>query len=158
MVELGVRMQFYDQMRPDGVHSGYVGSVVSEKGFRAVAVPAVGDLLAAASLHLPTKAHPPTVQFNPGIGPFLRVQAVEHHPIPVRDGASPTWWEGIGGPRVTVVLHTTLSWRVDGADSHAQAQLRAFLRGFADAGWDGMFTGDGVLPRIWRELELELCR
>ena len=106
MVDLGVRIQLYQTVGADGVHAGYLGAVVCEEAFRAVAVPAVGDLFAAVSLRMPKSAQAPDVAFTPGVGPFLRVYAVEHYPVPVRAGAAPPWWDSFAEPGVTVVLHT----------------------------------------------------
>ena len=47
--------------------------------------------------------------------------------------------------------HTTLGWPLE-TDGWAGTQLRAFLRGFADAGWAGAFTNNSELLRIWLDL------
>jgi hypothetical protein len=151
MIDLGVRIEFYETMGPDGVHTGYLGAVVCDEAFRAVAVPAAGDLFAAVSLRMPKSAQAPEVQFTPGVGPFLRVHAVEHYPVPVRDGAAPPWWDSFAEPGVTVVLHTTLGWPLE-TDGWAGTQLGAFLRGFADAGWSGAFPSNSELFRIWLDI------
>jgi hypothetical protein len=89
-VRIGFRLEFFESPSHESPR-GFAGGAYCEEAFLAAAVPQAGDLVALSSL-----AGSPGALLSLGpatAGPFLRVDRVEHYPVPVGgDGASPPWW------------------------------------------------------------------
>ncbi|WP_371558723.1 hypothetical protein OG416_39160 (plasmid) [Streptomyces longwoodensis] len=125
MIDLGVRVEFYEQVIEGEPSKGYLGHVDRTEGYRAVAVPAVGERIMAASLRV-TERKP----WVPLPGPDqLVVRFVEHHLVPERDGKVPAWWDSYDEPGATVVVHISLG------TSRGGELLQRMVRQFVADGW-----------------------
>ncbi|MFC9498428.1 hypothetical protein [Streptomyces sp. NPDC056982] len=127
MINMGVRVEFYENVGPVGEASkGYLGALERTEGYRAAAVPQIGTYVMAASLRVvdrETALHLP--------GPVqMPVRSVEHHLVPERDGKVPVWWDSYEEPGPVVVLHASLA-SADGGEL-----LRRMVRQYVADGWE----------------------
>lgn len=139
MIDLGIRIEFYDLAALDTEPRRLLGALCRSSGYRALAVPAIGARLSVSSLRLTTHQDwKPLVR-----GETLRVQDIVHAPVPQRQGQVPPWWEEESPtPSVTVVLRAAL-----GGSTWA---LTPRMRQFADDGWTLEDAADGSdLQRTW---------
>jgi hypothetical protein len=124
MIDLGVRIEFYEHAFEGEPPQGLLGKVERPDGYRALAVPAVGDFIMGTSLRLGTREEP-----YPLPGPLeLPVRRVEHYLVPERDGEVPAWWDSYAEPGVTIVLYVSLS--LTGSETR-----RRMVRQFVADGW-----------------------
>ncbi|GLF95237.1 hypothetical protein [Streptomyces yaizuensis] len=100
MTILGVRIEFYEKVGAVGEPpQAMVGALYRDHGFRAAAVPRVGELFSLTSLRVGPREHHAGVDFT-GHGPFLPVRVVEHYPTPMDDdGNAPRGGTGPQSPR-----------------------------------------------------------
>ncbi|MCX4554576.1 hypothetical protein [Streptomyces sp. NBC_01500] len=125
MIDLGVRVEFYEQVIEGEPSRGYLGAIDRTEGYRAVAVPAVGECLMAASLRVADRESAVLLR-----GPAqLVVRFVEHHLVPERDGEVPAWWDSYDEPGATVVVHVSLG------TSRGGELLQRMVRQFVADGW-----------------------
>ncbi|MCX4970822.1 hypothetical protein OHA98_39975 [Streptomyces sp. NBC_00654] len=147
MAIIGVRVEFYEEVGDVGESSqNMLGALYRERGFKAEAVPRVGELFRLSSLRVGSNALPTGFGFTVP-GPFLPVRAVEHSPVPIDDrGNTVQWWDQSAEPLVSVVLYTTRS--------DDPRLFRTMLERFAapDSGWNGVFAQGTELDRLWGEL------
>ncbi|MGW8065898.1 hypothetical protein ACVV2G_27410 [Streptomyces ziwulingensis] len=146
MAIIGVRIEFYEKVGEVGEPSeNMLGALDRDRGFKAAAVPRVGELFRLSSLRVGSDALP--VGFGSTVpGPFLPVRAVEHYPVPIdKEGNPLQWWDQSAEPSAYVVLHTT--------KSDDPLPFRTMLERFAapDSGWDGVFEPGTELDRLWWE-------
>ncbi|MFE0107073.1 hypothetical protein [Streptomyces sp. NPDC059009] len=148
MAILGVRIEFYDKVGTmDEPSEGYLGAIYRDHGFRAAAVPGVGELFSLTSLRVGPREGHVGVEFT-GFGPFLPVRFVEHYPTPIDDdGETPAWWDSSGEPSANVVVHT----RLHGDEVLLRKSLQRFAQ--ADSGWVGSFSYGTDLYSLWNELQ-----
>ncbi|WP_086708928.1 hypothetical protein [Streptomyces antimycoticus] len=126
MVELGVRVEFYEQVIEGEPSKGYLGALERLDGYRAAVVPAVGERLMMASLRVADRE---SAVLLPG-PEQLPVRYVEHHLVPERDGKVPSWWDSYDEPSATIVLHASLG------SSRGGELLRRMVRQFVADGWE----------------------
>ncbi|MEU5902504.1 hypothetical protein [Streptomyces venezuelae] len=147
MAIIGVRIEFYEKVGDVGEPSQIMlGALYRDRGFKAAAVPRVGELFCLSSLRVGSNALPVGFGFT-APGPLLSVRAVEHCPVPIdNEGNTLQWWDGSAEPSANVVLHTTRS--------DDPLHFRTMLERFAapDSGWDGVFEPGTELDRLWWEL------
>lgn len=125
MIDLGVRVEFYEQVIDGEPPRGYLGHVERTEGYRAVAVPAVGERIMAASLRVADRESAVLLR-----GPEqLVVRFVEHQLVPERDGEVPAWWDSDDEPGATVVVHVSLG------TSRGGEFLQRMVRQFVADGW-----------------------
>lgn len=139
MIDLGIRIEFYDLATLDADPRRLLGALCRSSGYRALAVPAIGTRLSVSSLRLTTHQDwKPLVR-----GETLRVQDIVHAPVPQRHGKVPPWWEEASStPSATIVLRAALGG--------ATWTLGPRMRQFADDGWTLEDANDGSdLQRIW---------
>ncbi|MFE3269949.1 hypothetical protein [Streptomyces sp. NPDC059215] len=127
MINLGVRVEFYESVGPVGEPSkGYLGALERTEGYRAAAVPQIGTYLMAASLRVVDRA-----TAHPLPGPErLPVRSVEHHLVPEREGRIPVWWDSYTEPGPVVVVHAALGPTPD------DELLRQMIRQYVADGWE----------------------
>ncbi|MFI8992176.1 hypothetical protein ACIG63_45825 [Streptomyces antimycoticus] len=126
MVDLGVRVEFYEQVIEGEPSRGYLGALDRIDGYRAAVVPAVGDRLMMASLRVADRESAVLLPSSEQ----LPVRFVEHHLVPERDGKVPSWWDSYDQPVVTIVLHASLG------SSPGGEPLRRMVRQFVADGWE----------------------
>lgn len=127
MIDLGVRIEFYEHVFEGEPPKQLLGTVERPDGYRALAVPAVGDLIMGPSLRLGARE---SVAPYPLPGPMqYPVRGVEHFLVPERDGEVPAWWgDAYPEPGVTIVLHVSLG--LTGSE-----RRRHIIRQFVTDGW-----------------------
>lgn len=125
MIDLGVRIEFYEQVIEGEPSKGFLGSIERTEGYRAAAVPAVGTRLMAASLRITDRESAVSL---PGPNQLV-VRFVEHHLVPERDGTVPSWWDSYTEPSATIVVHVSLG------TSRGGELLQRMVRQFVADGW-----------------------
>ncbi|WP_327359858.1 hypothetical protein [Streptomyces sp. NBC_01304] len=128
MIDLGVRVEFYEQAFEGEPSKGFLGVIERSEGYRALAVPAVGERIMASSLRLAAHESETDLPYPLPGGEQLPVRFVEHGLVPERDGKVPAWWEAHPEPSVTIVLHLSLS--LVGSE-----RRRRMIRQFVADGW-----------------------
>ncbi|MBV9024671.1 MAG: hypothetical protein JO362_12970 [Streptomycetaceae bacterium] len=141
MIDLGIRIEFYEHAFEGEPSKGLLGRVERPDGYRALAVPAVGDLIMGPSLRLGARE---SVSPYPLPGPMqLPVRGVEHCLVPERDGEVPAWWDAYTEPGVTIVLHVSLS--LTGSASRCRMIRQFVADGWVCDGPEGSELGEYVL-------------
>ncbi|MGW6412190.1 hypothetical protein ACWF95_34055 [Streptomyces vinaceus] len=107
MIELGVRIEFYETVGSAGEPSkGYLGALYRDDGYRMARVPAVGEYIAAAGLRVADREAAVLLPFTGP--PLLAVREIHHYPVPVREGKVPSYWASYAEPSANVILHVQL--------------------------------------------------
>ncbi|NEB58743.1 hypothetical protein G3I55_10175 [Streptomyces sp. SID6648] len=125
MIDLGVRIEFYEHAFEGEPPRNRLGKAERADGYRALAVPAVGDLIMGTSLRLGARD---SAAPYPLPAMDLPVRRVEHYLVPERRGEVPAWWDAYTEPAVTIVLYVSLS--LVGSESR-----RRMIRQFVEDGW-----------------------
>lgn len=151
MIDLGIRLEFFDPATLDTERRRLLGALCRTSGYMALDVPAIGTRVSVSSLRLTTSnGWQPFV-----LGSTLRVIDVIHEPVPYRQGSIPSWWgEGAREPSATIVLRAALRG--------SSIMLLPRLRQFVGDGWRLESAVEGSeLQRAWhmalREREAGGC-
>jgi hypothetical protein len=126
VIRYAIRVDLYQDAEFGKPPSGYVGSLLSGD-FAGQALPRSGDSISA----LPVGG----AYIGPWTsGPYMRVDRVEHHPVPVDlEGMVVEWWDKYPHPSVHVVINA--EWPAEEADEHALMTV------FEQQGWQNFPAG-----------------
>jgi hypothetical protein len=140
MIELGIRIEFFDPANLDTDRRRLLGALCRPDGYLALAVPAIGSQISVGSLRLTSRD-----ECRPFVlGPTLRVCDVVHQPAPRRQGGVPAWWGDSPQPAATVVLRAALRG--------SSRMLLPQLRQFAADGWTLRDPAEGSdLEQAWQK-------
>ncbi|MER5984269.1 hypothetical protein [Streptomyces sp. NPDC001787] len=147
MIDLGIRIEFFDAATVDVDQRRLLGALCRPNGYLALAVPAIGSRLSASSLRLTSRD-----DFRPFVlGSTLRVCDVVHQPAPRRQGRVPDWWgDSPQEPTATVVLRAALRG--------SSLMLLPQIRQFAADGWSLQDPTEGSeLERAWHKAQQQVA-
>lgn len=147
MIDLGIRIEFFDPATLDTEHRRLLGALCRPEGYLALAVPAIGSRISVSSLRLT-----PQDDWQPFVlGSTLRVCDVVHQPAPRRQGSVPAWWgESPREPTATVVLRAALRG--------SSLMLLPRIRQFAADGWTLEDPAEGSeLQRAWQKARQQVA-
>ncbi|MFI1226125.1 MULTISPECIES: hypothetical protein [unclassified Streptomyces] len=146
MIDMGIRIEFFDPATLGSDHRRLLGALCRQDGYLALGLPAVGSQISVSSLRVT-----PRGDWQPMVlGSTLRVCDVVHQPAPRRQGNVPAWWgEFPCEPTATVVLRAALRG--------SAAMLIPRMLQFAADGWTLQDPAEGSeLQTAWRVAQQQI--